>query len=151
LLAAPDHVSVLSHQFGNDLTTNLVIWIFGLIIAARVGVIHITLTYVVVRIWDLRRLVVPITHFMEQPFQNWTRSSADILGTVSVGHGGGAWTMAIYFGSEQAARWRAFARYLQNIRQYGNLDEAAKRFEFEKAAKLRDTIKELRTKEFLFA
>ncbi len=46
LLAAPDHVSVLSHQFGNDVTTNLVIWVFGLIIAARVGVLHITLTYV---------------------------------------------------------------------------------------------------------
>ena len=46
LLAAPDRVSVLSHQFGNDLTTNLVIWIFGLIIVARVGVLHITLTYV---------------------------------------------------------------------------------------------------------
>ncbi len=46
LLAAPNRVSVLSHQFGNDLTTNLVIWIFGLIIAARVGVLHITLTYV---------------------------------------------------------------------------------------------------------
>ena len=46
LLTAPDRVSVLSHQFGNDLTTNLVIWMFGLIIAARVGVIHITLTYV---------------------------------------------------------------------------------------------------------
>jgi Na+-translocating ferredoxin:NAD+ oxidoreductase RnfD subunit len=46
LLAAPDRISVLSHQFGNDLTTNLVIWAFGLIIAARVGVIHITLTYV---------------------------------------------------------------------------------------------------------
>ena len=42
----------------------------------------ITLTYVVVRIWDLRRLVVPITYFIEQPFQNWTRSSADVLGTV---------------------------------------------------------------------
>jgi Na+-translocating ferredoxin:NAD+ oxidoreductase RnfD subunit len=47
LLLAPDRVSVLSHQFGNDLTTNLVIWIFGLVIAARVGVLHITLTYVV--------------------------------------------------------------------------------------------------------
>lgn len=47
LLAAPNHVSVLSHQFGNDVTTNIVIWIFGLIIAARVGVLHITLTYVV--------------------------------------------------------------------------------------------------------
>jgi enediyne biosynthesis protein E5 len=46
LLLAPDRVSVLSHQFGNDLTTNLVIWTFGLIIVARVGVLHITLTYV---------------------------------------------------------------------------------------------------------
>jgi Na+-translocating ferredoxin:NAD+ oxidoreductase RnfD subunit len=46
LLAAPDRVSVLSHQFGNDITTNAVIWIFGLVIAARVGVLHITLTYV---------------------------------------------------------------------------------------------------------
>ena len=46
LLLSADRVSVLSHQFGNDITTNLVIWIFGLIIAARVGVLHITLTYV---------------------------------------------------------------------------------------------------------
>ena len=46
LLAAPDRVSVLSHQFGNDVATNLVIWTFGLVIAARVGVLHITLTYV---------------------------------------------------------------------------------------------------------
>lgn len=43
---------------------------------------EITLTYVVVRIWDLRRLIVPITYFLETPFQNWTRASADILGTV---------------------------------------------------------------------
>jgi enediyne biosynthesis protein E5 len=46
LLLAPDRVSVLSHQFGNDFVTNVVIWSFGLIIAARVGVLHITLTYV---------------------------------------------------------------------------------------------------------
>ncbi len=46
LLAAPDRVSVLSHQFGNDVLTNLVIWTFGLVIAARVGALHITLTYV---------------------------------------------------------------------------------------------------------
>lgn len=45
---------------------------------------EITLTYVVVRIWDLRRLVVPISHFIERPFQNWTRVSADILGTVFI-------------------------------------------------------------------
>lgn len=43
---------------------------------------EITLTYVVVRIWDLRRLIVPITYFLDKPFQNWTRTSADILGTV---------------------------------------------------------------------
>ena len=43
---------------------------------------EITLTYVVVRIWDLRRLIVPITYFIEKPFQNWTRVTSDILGTV---------------------------------------------------------------------
>jgi len=47
LLAAPNRVSVLSHQWGNDLATNLVIWTFGLVIAARVRVVHITLTYLV--------------------------------------------------------------------------------------------------------
>jgi Na+-transporting NADH:ubiquinone oxidoreductase subunit NqrB len=46
LLAAPDHVSVLSHQWGNDVATNMVIWAFGLVIATRVRVVHITLTYV---------------------------------------------------------------------------------------------------------
>jgi small-conductance mechanosensitive channel len=43
---------------------------------------EITLTYVVVKIWDLRRLVLPITYFIEKPFQNWTRVTADLLGTV---------------------------------------------------------------------
>jgi len=43
---------------------------------------EITLTYVVVRIWDLRRLILPISYFIEKPFQNWTRVSADLLGTV---------------------------------------------------------------------
>lgn len=42
----------------------------------------ITLTYVVVCIWDLRRLILPISYFIEKPFQNWTRVSAEILGTV---------------------------------------------------------------------
>ena len=45
---------------------------------------EITLTYVVVKIWDLRRLIVPITYFIEKPFQNWTRKTAEILGTVFV-------------------------------------------------------------------
>jgi small-conductance mechanosensitive channel len=43
---------------------------------------EITLTYVVVRIWDLRRLIVPINFFIERPFQNWTRVSADILAPI---------------------------------------------------------------------
>ena len=44
----------------------------------------ITLTYVVVRIWDQRRLIVPMTHFIERPFQNWTRSSSDLLCAVTL-------------------------------------------------------------------
>lgn len=36
--------------------------------------------YVVVRIWDLRRLVLPLSYFLNHPFQNWTRTSAHILG-----------------------------------------------------------------------
>lgn len=43
---------------------------------------EITLTYVVVHLWDKRRLVVPVTQFIEKPFQNWTRRSSDIVGTV---------------------------------------------------------------------
>lgn len=43
---------------------------------------EITLTYVVVKIWDLRRLVVPITKILDAPFQNWTRAGSDLFGTV---------------------------------------------------------------------
>ncbi len=42
----------------------------------------ITLTYVVLKIWDQRRLILPINYFIEKPFQNWTRTSSEILGTV---------------------------------------------------------------------
>ncbi|MFD1095681.1 mechanosensitive ion channel family protein [Salegentibacter chungangensis] len=45
---------------------------------------EITLTYVIVKVWDQRRLVVPTTYFIENPFQNWTRTSSDILGTVYI-------------------------------------------------------------------
>jgi small-conductance mechanosensitive channel len=45
---------------------------------------EINLTYVVVRIWDKRRLIVPSTYFLDKPFQNWTRTSAEILGTVFI-------------------------------------------------------------------
>lgn len=43
---------------------------------------EINLTYVVIRIWDKRRLVLPSSYFLEKPFQNWTRTTADIMGTV---------------------------------------------------------------------
>ena len=45
---------------------------------------EITLTYVVVRIWDDRRLVLPLSYFIEKPFQNWTRTSAELLGSIFV-------------------------------------------------------------------
>lgn len=41
-------------------------------------------TYVVVRIWDDRRLVVPTTYFLEKPFQNWTKTTSELLGTVTL-------------------------------------------------------------------
>jgi small-conductance mechanosensitive channel len=43
---------------------------------------EITLSYVVVRVWDERRLIVPMTRFLEQPFQNFTKVSAELHGTV---------------------------------------------------------------------
>ena len=46
---------------------------------------EITLTYVVVRIWDDRRLVVPSTHFTTTPFENWTRTGSELLGSVELG------------------------------------------------------------------
>jgi small-conductance mechanosensitive channel len=44
----------------------------------------ITLTYVVLRTWDLRSLVLPISYFIEKPFQNWTRTSSDVLAYVMI-------------------------------------------------------------------
>jgi len=41
-------------------------------------------TYVVVRLWDLRRLIVPLSYFIEKPFQNWTRTTSDLLGTAMI-------------------------------------------------------------------
>lgn len=43
---------------------------------------EITLTYVVLKIWDQRRLILPIHYFIEKPFQNWTRVTAELIGTV---------------------------------------------------------------------
>jgi small-conductance mechanosensitive channel len=43
---------------------------------------EITLTYVVLSIWDQRRLVLPVSYFVTTPFENWTRTNSQILGTV---------------------------------------------------------------------
>jgi small-conductance mechanosensitive channel len=45
---------------------------------------EINLTYVIIRLWDKRRMVVPITYFLEKPFQNWTRTATDLVGTVDI-------------------------------------------------------------------
>jgi small-conductance mechanosensitive channel len=45
---------------------------------------EITSTYVVVRLWDLRRLIVPLAYFIEKPFQNWSRESSRRIGAVSL-------------------------------------------------------------------
>ena len=42
----------------------------------------ITSTYVVIRLWDLRRMIVPLTYFIEKPFQNWTYQTANLHGAV---------------------------------------------------------------------
>jgi len=42
----------------------------------------ITSTYVLIRLWDLRRMIVPLSYFIEKPFQNWTYQTANLLGTV---------------------------------------------------------------------
>ncbi len=43
---------------------------------------EITLTYVVVGLWDKRKLILPVNYFLEKPFQNWTYKSSDLIGTV---------------------------------------------------------------------
>ncbi|HVH66793.1 MAG TPA: hypothetical protein VM716_02920 [Gemmatimonadales bacterium] len=79
LVAAPASVAILSHQWGNELATNAVIWCFGLLIVSRVRMLHVTLTYVVcfivfalVRIWTvggpLLAEIAPITGPMYQLF-----------------------------------------------------------------------------------
>ncbi len=45
---------------------------------------EITSTYVVVRLWDWRKLILPLSYFIEKPFQNWTRDNAALIGTVMI-------------------------------------------------------------------
>ncbi len=55
----------------------------ALVIEGEFGrVEEITLTYVVIHLWDQRRLILPINYFIEKPFQNWTRTTSEMMGTV---------------------------------------------------------------------
>jgi len=57
----------------------------GVVIEGEFGRIEeITSTYVVVRLWDLRRMIVPLAYFIEKPFQNWTRESTSLTGAVTL-------------------------------------------------------------------
>jgi small-conductance mechanosensitive channel len=56
-----------------------------LIVEGEYGTVEeITSTYVVLKLWDWRRMIVPLSYFFEKPFQNWTRSSSSLIGTVMI-------------------------------------------------------------------
>jgi small-conductance mechanosensitive channel len=56
-----------------------------IIVEGEYGLVEeLSSAYVVIRVWDQRRLIVPLSYFIERPFQNWTRTSAELLGTVFV-------------------------------------------------------------------
>lgn len=55
------------------------------VVEGEFGVVEeINLTHVVVRVWDLHRLILPVSYFVEKPFQNWTHRSSEVLGTIMV-------------------------------------------------------------------
>jgi small-conductance mechanosensitive channel len=55
----------------------------ALIVNGEFGIVEeITLTYVTLRIWDLRRMIVPLNKFIDESFQNWTRSTTQLIGSV---------------------------------------------------------------------
>ncbi len=55
----------------------------ALIVNGEFGIVEeITLTYVTLRIWDLRRMIVPLNNFIDESFQNWTRSTTQLIGSV---------------------------------------------------------------------
>ena len=57
----------------------------ALVVEGEFGKVEeITLTYIVLKLWDQRRLILPINYFLEKPFQNWTRTSAEIMGSVFI-------------------------------------------------------------------
>jgi small-conductance mechanosensitive channel len=56
-----------------------------LIVEGEYGTVEeITSTYVVLKLWDWRRMIVPLRYFFDKPFQNWTRTSAPLIGSVMI-------------------------------------------------------------------
>ncbi len=94
LFASAGAVSVVAGLAARPLLTNLIAGVQiavtqpirmedAVIVEGEWGWIEeITATYVVVRIWDWRRMILPIAYFLEKPFQNWTHSSASLIGSV---------------------------------------------------------------------
>jgi small-conductance mechanosensitive channel len=57
----------------------------AVVVEGETGTVEdITSTYVVIKLWDLRRLIVPLSYFIEKPFQNWTHRGAALIGAVTV-------------------------------------------------------------------
>ena len=66
---------------------------------------EIGLTYVVVKIWDLRRMIIPMTYFLEKPFQNWSKGSEGIMGTAN---------LQVDFGADLGVLRSALQRIVEN-------------------------------------
>ena len=90
---------------------------------------EIETTYVVVRLWDLRRLIVPLTYFIERPFQNWTRTTSEIIGTVF---------LYVDYSLPVAAVREEFLRILKDTKLWNNRTAALQVTDFtERAMQLR--------------
>jgi len=83
-LAAQKSISTLLAGFQLSITQPIRIG-DNVVVENEYGTVEeITLTFVVVRLWDLRRLVLPITYFLEKPFQNWSKGAPDLLAVVTL-------------------------------------------------------------------
>jgi len=110
---------------------------------------EITSTYVVVRLWDLRRMILPLSYFIEKPFQNWTRETTTLVGTVMVYVDYTAPVEAIRAKSEEivksSARWdgRVFSLTVNDLtRDSMQLRILASAADAGKASDLRNEIRE---------
>ncbi len=82
--AAQKSISMLLAGFQLAITQPIKLNDVVIVEGERGRVEEITLTYVVVVLWDMRRMVLPVNYFIDQPFQNWTHKSTDIIGNVII-------------------------------------------------------------------